>query len=185
MEEKNFVASFPYGHFLTMKQWVRLGYTSAPPLLLKVCSWKRDRARGGSMVRSQDVHLIEPDIIGIFLEALEAFCWRNLPAEGGRQFFCLIPHIASSSGAAMPGNPHFPLPGGTLAAVAAVAALTSIAGVLCDPAQLQSPPLAFILCCDNGTAEGLVLSATLSYFQNSSIGACVFWSQHYDGFGAL
>lgn len=97
----------------------------------------------------------------------------------------LIPRIASSSGAALPGNPHFPLPGETLAAVAAVAALTSIAGVLCDPAQLQSPPLAFILCCDNGTAEELVLSATLSYFQNSSIGACVLWSQHYDGFDAL
>lgn len=72
-----------------------------------------------------------------------------------------------------------------MAAVAAVAALTNIARVLCDPAHPQSPPSASILCCDNGMAEELVLSPTLSYFQNSSIGECVFWSQHYNGFGAL
>lgn len=82
----------------------------------------------------------------------------------------------------MPGNPCFPLAGGTLAAAAA---LINIARVLCDPAHPQSPPSAFILCCDNGMAEELVPSPTLSYFQNSSIGACVFWSQHYNGFGAL
>lgn len=97
----------------------------------------------------------------------------------------LIPCVASSTGAAMPGNPHFPLPGGALAVAPAAAVLTNIARVLCDPAHPQPPSSAFILCCVNGMSEELVLSPTLSYFQNSSIGVCDFWSQNYNGFGAL
>lgn len=74
--------------------------------------------------------------------------WMNfLPRESGTDKLCLsghaqvlvpflIPCIASKSGAAVPGNSCSPLLGGTLAAVAAS---TDTAGLLCDSAHVQSP----------------------------------------------
>lgn len=103
--------------------------------------------------------------------ATQSLTWMNfLPRESGTDKLCLsghaqvlvpffLPRIASNSGAAVPGDSYSLLPGGTLAAVAAS---TDIAGLLCDPAPLSS---AFILCCDNRMAEELVLSPTLNYFQ--------------------
>lgn len=87
----------------------------------------------------------------------------------------------------MPGNPRFPLPEGTLAPGTPVAALTNTARVLCDPAHPQSSPSAFILWCDHGMPEELVLfpcSATsrtpvLEYvfFSLSTTGVLVYSQQ--------
>ena len=80
--------------------------------------------------------------------ATQSLTWMNfLPRESGTDQLCLsghaqvlvhflIPCIASNSGAVVPDNSYSPLLGGTLAAVAAS---TDIAGLLCDPAHHQSP----------------------------------------------